>query len=228
MSARPRILIVEDDQGVVSGLTRGLARAGFDTSLAMTGTEGIARILGESFDLVLLDLMLPGRTGFDILEAVRTRTSIPIMVVSARTDLPSRLESFEGGAVDFVPKPFFLEELVARIRARLALVSAAPRRELPLADVTLDLDARVVRREGDDLGLTAHEFNVLAFLRERAGLAVTRAQIADGALPESGERSDRTVDSHVSRVRKKLGPLAAERLQTVWGIGYRCAEEDSA
>ena len=228
MSARPRILIVEDDPGVVSGLTRGLARAGFDTSLAMTWTEGIARILGESFDLVLLDLMLPGRTGFDILEAVRTRTSIPIMVVSARTDLPSRLESFDGVAVDFVPKPFFLEELVARIRARLALVSAAPRRELPLADVTLDLDARVVRREGDDLGLTAHEFNVLAFLRERAGRAVTRAQIADGALPESGERSDRTVDSHVSRVRKKLGPLAAERLQTVWGIGYRCAEEDSA
>lgn len=227
MAEPPRILIVEDDAGVVQGMVRGLQRAGFETSLAMTGDEGLQRILGEPFDLVLLDLMLPERSGFEILDAVRTRTSVPIVVVSARTDLSSRLESFEGGAVDFVPKPFFLEELVARIRARLALTRAAPRRELALADVTLDLDARIVRRGATLLEFTAHEFNVLAFLRERAGRALTRAQIAEGALPAGGERAHRTVDSHVSRIRKKLGSPASDEIQTVWGIGYRCVQGDS-
>ncbi|MFN3199494.1 MAG: response regulator transcription factor [Bradymonadia bacterium] len=225
MSESPHILIVEDDLGVVQGLVRGLQHAGFETSLAMAGDEALGRILSESFDLVLLDLMLPERDGFEVLEAVRTRVSVPIIVVSARTELGARLKSFERGAVDFVPKPFFMEELVARIRARLALSSAAPRRALQIVDVTLDLDARVARRGESDLGLTTHEFNVLAFLRERAGRAFTRAQIANNALPESGERGERTVDSHLSRIRKKLGAEAAEQIQTVWGIGYRCAEE---
>jgi DNA-binding response OmpR family regulator len=225
MSDLPRILIVEDDPGVVQGLIRGLERAGFTTSLAMRGDEGLDRILQEPFDLVLLDLMLPGRTGLEVLDVVRTRVSVPIIVVSARTDLPSRLDSFAGGAIDFVPKPFFVEELVARIRTRLAVADVAPRRELVLADVTLDLDSRVARRGDADLGLTTHEFNVLAFLCERAGRALTRSQIADGALPEGGERNNRTVDSHLSRIRKKLGPRAAGRIKTVWGIGYRCEDE---
>lgn len=226
MTATPQILIVEDDLRVVEGLVRGLRKAGFGTSLAMAGDEGMERILNEPFDLVLLDLMLPERDGFEILEAVRTRVSVPILVLSARTELPARLQSFAHGAVDFVPKPFFMEELVARIRARLALTATTPRREVALADVMLDLDARVAHRDGDDLGLTAHEFNVLAFLRERPGRALTRAQIGESALPEGGARSDRTIDSHVSRIRKKLGPTGAACIQSVWGIGYRCAVDD--
>lgn len=222
MDERPHILIVEDDASVVEGLIRGLKKAGFRSSLAMTGEEGLQRILAEPFDLVLLDLMLPGLNGFEILDAVRTRTSVPIVVLSARSDLPSRVRSFEEGAVDYVPKPFFVEELVARIRARLALTVDAPRRRLELSDVVLDLDARTAWRGEEDLGLTAHEFNVLAFLRQRPDRALTRAQIAEHALPEGGERTDRTVDSHVSRIRKKLGKQAAKHVQTVWGIGYRC------
>lgn len=227
MSDRPHILIVEDDLRVVQGLGRGLREAGFRTSLATAGDDALQRILCERFDLVLLDLMLPERDGLGILEAVHTRVSTPIVVLSARTDLPSRLRSFEHGAVDFVPKPFFMEELVARIRARLALTAPVPTRELPLADVILDLDARVVRRRDQDLGLTSHEFNVLAYLRERAGRALTRTQLAEHALPEGGERTDRTVDSHVSRIRKKLGPAAGKRIRTVWGIGYQCLTEDA-
>jgi len=226
MSNSPRILIVEDDLGVVQGLLRGIRRAGFETSLAMAGDEGLERILSEPFDLVLLDLMLPERTGFEVLDAVRTRVSVPIVVLSARTDLASRLKSFEGGAVDFVPKPFFMEELIARIRARLAMTSPTPFRELHLADVVLDLDARVARRGDEDLGLTGFEFNVLAFLRERSGRAWSRTQIAERALSEHGESADRTVDSHISRIRKKLGPQAAAHIRTVWGIGYRCDKED--
>ncbi len=228
MSNPSRILVIEDDLNVVQQLVSGLRRAGFDTSLAMAGDEGLAQILNGSFDLVLLDLMLPNLTGFEVLEAVRTRVSVPVVVLSARTELPARLQSFERGAVDFVPKPFFMEELIARIRARLALTSPTPRRALALADVTLDLDARTARRGDVALDLTEYEFNVVAFLRERAGRAQSRTQIADGALSESGECGDRTVDSHISRIRKKLGPRAARRIQTVWGIGYRCDEEDEA
>ena len=220
--APPRILIVEDDLSVVQGLIRGLRKAGFDPSVAMDGAQGTASILQQPFDLVLLDLMLPERSGAEILEAVSTRTSVPIIVLSARTDLPTRLQSFALGAVDFVPKPFFMEELVARIRARLALTAPVPSRQLALDDVVLDLDARRALREGHDLGLTAHEFNILAFLRERAGRAVTRAQLAEHALPEQGERTDRTVDSHLSRIRKKLGPSTSRCIRTVWGIGYTC------
>ena len=227
MTEPPHILIVEDDAGVVEGLVRGLGRAGFRTSLAMAGDQGLERILKEQFDLVLLDLMLPERTGFEILEAIRTRVSVPVIVLSALTDLPARLKSFETGAVDFVPKPFFMEELVARIRSRLDLGQAEERRELALADTVLDLDARVVRRNGEDLGLTGYEFNVLAFLCQRTGRAQTRAQIADHALSEDGDCSDRTVDSHISRIRKKLGPEVGGRIKTVWGIGYRCDLEDA-
>ncbi len=226
MPEQPHILIVEDDPGVVQGLVRGLRRAGFQTSVAMAGDEGLTRILGEPFDLVLLDLMLPERNGFDVLETVRTRVPVPIVVVSALTDLPSRLKSFESGAVDFVPKPFFIEELVARIRARLAISETTAPRQLHVGDVVLDLDARAARRGDVDLGLTTYEFNVLALLRQRAGRAQSRTQIAEGALSEDGECDERTVDSHISRIRKKLGLQAATHIKTVWGIGYRCDAED--
>jgi DNA-binding response OmpR family regulator len=219
---RPHILIVEDDLSVVQGLVRGLHKAGFATSLAMDGEAGLTRILAERFDLVLLDLMLPARSGVEVLEAVSSRTSVPIIVLTAHTDLPARLASFARGAVDFVPKPFFMEELVARIRARLALSTPAPTRQIALADVVIDLDARRALRGGDDLGLTTHELNVLCFLRDRAGRAVTRAQIAEHAMPEDGERTDRTIDSHISRIRKKIGKPAADCIRTVWGIGYTC------
>ena len=222
MDEMPQILIVEDDPGVAQGLVQGLRQAGFRTSLAINGEQGLERILAERFDLVLLDLMLPGRTGFEILEAMCTRVSVPAIVLSARSDLPARLKSFEHGAVDFVPKPFFIEELVARIRSRLAVRTVENRRVLNLGDVILDLDSRMVRRNEMDLGLTGYEFNVLAFLYQRAGRAQTRGQIAEHALSEHGDCSDRTVDSHISRIRKKLGPDTGGLIKTIWGIGYRC------
>ncbi|MEO0605533.1 MAG: response regulator, partial [Myxococcota bacterium] len=112
---KPRILVVEDDLNVVQGLVSGLRRAGFDVSVAMDGEAGRERVLDGDFDLVVLDLMLPERSGFEVLEAVRGRTSVPILVLSARTELDARVASFQGGAVDYLAKPFFIEELVARI-----------------------------------------------------------------------------------------------------------------
>ncbi len=218
---RPRLLVVEDDLSVVQGLVRGLHRAGFDVSVSMDGTEGVRRALDEPFDLVILDLMLPGQDGFQVLDGWRGRLSVPVIVLSARTELEARLRSFDLGAVDFVPKPFWMEELVARIRARLALDDETPRRVVSFAGVSVDLDGRRVSRGGEEVPLTAHEFNVLAWLVERPDRAVSRQQIAEHALPEEGDRQERTLDSHVSRIRKKLGPDAAACIQTVWGIGYR-------
>jgi len=222
---RPRILVVEDDLRVVQSLIGGLRRSGFDVTVAMDGEAGLRHALDAHFDAIILDLMLPERDGFSVLDALRGRRSTPIIVLSARTELPARLQSFAGGAVDFVPKPFFMAELVARIRSRLDLRDTAPHRERRFADVRVDLDAREVHRDGRLVVLTAHEFNVLAFLTERPGRPVTRVQLADHALPESGERNDRTVDSYISRIRKKLGSTAAKHIRTVWGIGYRFDEQ---
>jgi len=220
MGGKPRILVVEDDLKVVQGLIRGLSRAGFDVTVAMDGEDGAHRAVAEPVDLVILDLMLPGRSGFEVLEAMSGRVSIPVVVLSARTELGARLKSFDLGAVDFVPKPFWMEELVARIRSRLAIRRESPHRVLEIGGVVLDLDARRATRGGEDLGLTGHEFNVLAYLVERPDRALTRGQLAAAALSAEGDRLDRTVDSHISRVRKKLGD-DGERITTVWGIGYR-------
>ncbi|MBN1334564.1 MAG: response regulator transcription factor [Deltaproteobacteria bacterium] len=218
---RPRLLVVEDDLSVVQGLVRGLHRAGFEVSVAMDGAEGVRRALDEPFDLVILDLMLPGQDGFQVLDGWRGRLSVPVVVLSARTELEARLRSFDLGAVDFVQKPFWMEELVARIRTRLAMGADSPRRLVSFADVTVDLDGRRLTRGEEEIALTTHEFNVLAWLVERPDRAVSREQLAEHALPAEGDRQGRTLDSHVSRIRKKLGPEAAACVRTVWGIGYR-------
>ncbi|WP_434422247.1 response regulator transcription factor [Nannocystis pusilla] len=170
---------------------------------------------------MVLDLMLPELGGFEVLELWRGRLSTPVIVLSARTELDARLQAFAGGAVDYLPKPFWIEELLARVRARLRLPdAAAPTRTFGWDGALLDLDARTVTLAGEPLGLTAHEFNVLLYLVERPARAITRRQLAEAALPAGGDRSERTVDSHVARIRRKLGPAGA-RIATVWGIGYR-------
>ena len=127
---RPRVLVVEDDWNASQGLVRGLSRAGFDVS-----AEGANRALTEAFDLVVLDLMLPEKSGFDVLSAMAGKVSTPVIVLSARTELTARLKSFELGAVDFVSKPFWIEELIVRIRTRLSRVEEVARRTVMIGDV---------------------------------------------------------------------------------------------
>ncbi|NOJ81631.1 response regulator transcription factor [Myxococcus xanthus] len=221
MNPSARILVVEDDAPIAAGIVRGLKLAGFQVVLATDGVLALEMAEREHPDLVVLDLNLPGQDGFELLEAWRFRLRVPVIVLTARQELEARLRSFGLGAVDYLPKPFWMEELVARIRARLLLQEERPRRVLRWDDVSLDLDAREASREGTGaLPFTRHEFDVLAYLAERPGRALTRAQIAQHALPPSEERDDRTVDSHIARIRKKLGPAGA-RIQTSWGIGYR-------
>jgi len=221
MTAPARILVVEDDAPIAAGLVRGLKQSGFEVMLATDGWLALEASERERPDLVVLDLNLPGKDGFELLDEWKGRLRVPVIVLTARQELEARLRSFGLGAVDYLAKPFWMEELVARIRARLLLLEERPRRVLRWDDVSLDLDARGVSREGTGpVSLTRHEFDVLAYLVERPGRALTRAQIAQHALPPNEERDDRTVDSHVARIRKKLGPAGA-RIRTSWGIGYQ-------
>lgn len=220
----PTILVVEDDPSIGATLVRGLRGAGFQVQLATTGELAMQVVAHEQVDLVLLDLNLPDLPGFDVLDALRTRYTAPVIVLTARTELRDRLRAFDLGAVDYLPKPFWMEELVARIRVRLKVPEPDARPTFCWDEVSVDLEGRSVRMHGETVELTAHEFNVLALFVSRRGIALTRDQIADAALPYEGERQERTVDSHVSRIRKKLGPAGA-KIRTVWGIGYRFEPE---
>jgi DNA-binding response OmpR family regulator len=221
MRAQTRVLVVEDDPGVASGVVRGLSAAGFEVELCTNGKDGAEKALSQPFDAIVLDLMLPGQSGISVLEQLEGRASVPILVLTARTELADRLACFKLGAADFIAKPFWIEELVARLRARLRLVAETPKRVVHFHDAALDKDARVVSVSGVDVGLTRHEFDLLLHLVERPGRAIAREQLAERVLAPFDEREARTVDSHIARIRKKLGPNAAGAIVTVWGIGYR-------
>ncbi|MFO0744461.1 MAG: response regulator transcription factor [Myxococcota bacterium] len=227
MTAPKRILVVEDDPSIASSVVRSLRAAGYEVELCGDGAAAIDKATTSPFAAVVLDLMLPSASGFEVLAACRARVASPIVVLSAKTELSARLQSFELGAVDYISKPFFMEELLARLRLRLGETALAPpRREVAWADAVLDLDARTVRVGQQVVALTPSELSVLAHLAERPGRAVSRASIADAALSASGDVSDRTVDSHVARLRNKLGESAAKAIATVWGIGYRFQPRD--
>jgi DNA-binding response OmpR family regulator len=221
MSSPSRVLVVEDDAGVAGGIVRGLRAAGFEVELATDGVEGARKALGEPFDAIVLDLMLPGQTGFDVLEQLKGHSSVPVLVLTARADLDDRLRCFGLGAADYVGKPFWIEELVARLRTRLRITPEAPRRIVRWADAALDLDARTVTVKDEAVALTKHEFDVLAHLVERPGRAISREQLTEQALGPFDQRDARTVDTHVARIRRKLGSAVGAHIATVWGIGYR-------
>lgn len=171
--------------------------------------EGAAhRAVDGRFDAVVLDLQLPDGHGFEVLRAPRGRTSAPVIVLTAGVDLAVRLEAF------------FVEELAARLRARLHVTRPPERRLVTFGPVSVDRDARTVSVDGVDAGLTPHEFNILGALLDRRGHAVTRDHLRATCLTADVEVTDRTVDSHVGRLRRKLG-AGAERIVTVWGVGCR-------
>lgn len=220
MSSPPRILVIEDDHNIGSLLTKGLRAAGFVVSLATDGNQGLQQALAGGVDLVVLDLNLPGQDGLAVLEACRSRVATPVLVLTARITLDARTRSFELGAVDYLAKPFYMEELVARIRARLGTPPVAPDRCVTFADVEVRLDARTVLRGGLDAGLTSGETNLLLWLVGRPDRPASRAQLVAAAFPPDSDATDRTVDSYMAHIRRKLGAEAAVYLKTVFGVGY--------
>lgn len=224
LMSQQRILVVEDDAHLGATLVSNLMRSGFEAVLACNAERAIHEALGAGYDLVILDLGLPDGDGFEVLKALRHRTSTPILVLTGQHSLESRVRSFQLGAVDWMAKPFYLEELVVRLRTRLGLLQApAPARELRFGRLEVNLEAREARLDGELLRLTPIEYNVLCFLLERPGRVVSRQVLLDETLPPGDERSTRTVDSHVAHLRQKLGVLGAH--VTSQTCGNRCRSQ---
>jgi DNA-binding response OmpR family regulator len=214
-----RILLVEDDSSLGDQIVTHLKREGFEATWIRDGHEALDAD-PKGFDLVVLDLMLPGAHGLDILKTYRELAETPVLVLSARNETPTKVRALSLGADDYVTKPFWPEELLARIQARLRRPTLQSGDVIENGAVRIDLASRVVEISGQRIDLTKIEFELLAVLARRMGSAITRQSLVDQVLDPEREGTARTLDVHFSRVRKKLGAEGA-RIATVWGVGYR-------
>lgn len=221
----PRILIVDDEPAIVRGLEDNLRYEGYETLAATSGEEGLARALSEAPDLVLLDVMMPRRSGWDVCRELRQRgVDVPIIMLTARGEEGDRVRGLELGADDYVSKPFSLRELLARVRA--VLRRPGPRRkfeELIFGDVRIHQRGRRVTRSGCEVRLTRREYDLLVYLAEHQGDVVTRERLLDEVWGYERFPTTRTVDTHVLRLRRKLeaDPDRPRYIHTVHGQGYR-------
>jgi two-component system copper resistance phosphate regulon response regulator CusR len=227
-----RLLIVEDDQKTSGALKAGLESEGFNAVMAHTGEAGFFLLNSESFDLVLLDWMLPGHDGIEILKTIRARgTKTPVLLLTARDSVEDRVCGLESGADDYLVKPFAFAELVARIRTLLRrTVTAEPLRKT-IADLVVDLETRRVWRAGKAIELTPREFALLVYLLRDPGQVVTREMLAKEVWAETNRVTplDNVIDVHVAHLRKKLDDDRAVKLvHTVRGIGFVLREEARA
>lgn len=222
-----RLLIVDDDLGLCELVAEYLSSEGFAVEAVHDGEQGIERALVGDYALVILDVMLPGVGGLEVLRRVRARSRLPVLMLTARGDDVDRIIGLEVGADDYLPKPFNPRELVARIRAILRRTQpddATERSPEPLTvgDVELDAGARVVHRAGQMIELTAVEFDLLALLLSQEGRVVKREDLVKSVLGRNLTPFDRSLDMHISHLRRKLGPHTggADRVKTVRGVGY--------
>lgn len=226
-----RILVIDDDAELCELLADYLGSEGFGVEAAHDADSGLSRALEGLASLVVLDVMLPGMSGFEVLRRLRERSRVPVVMLTARGDDVDRIVGLEMGADDYLPKPFNPRELVARIRAVLRRgppASGGPgpsgRAPPPVAvgDLELDPATRVVRQRGQPVELTSVEFSLLEALVRAAGTVVAREALAEAALGRKLSAYDRSVDVHVSSLRRKLGPRVGEleRIKAVRGVGY--------
>lgn len=226
----PRILVVEDDADVRRLVAEGLATQGHDVESAATALEGLELTIRGAPDLVLLDLGLPDLDGGELVRMVRAVSTVPIVVVTAREDDSSVVGLLDAGADDYVVKPFSLAQLDARVRAVLRRVDAGlPGAVLEVGGLVIECDARVATLDGVPLELSPKEFDLLRVLAERAGAVVTKRELLAEVWREPYGGSERTVDVHLSWLRRKLGESGQEPryLRTVHGVGVRLVDPDA-
>jgi DNA-binding response OmpR family regulator len=224
-----KILVVDDELKIVRLVRAYLEGTGFRVVVAYDGQEALAVFRHEQPDLVILDLNLPGMDGLDVCRAIRRRSDVPIIMLTARIEEADRLIGLELGADDYVVKPFSPREVVARVRAVLRRTEGLLRQPevIVVSDVALDLPRRQARVGGRLLDLTAMEFDLLAVLARRPGQVFSRVQLLDLVQGGAFEGYERTIDAHVKNLRKKLGddPRRPRYIETVRGLGYRFLEE---
>ena len=219
-----RILIVDDDVDLYQLVSQFLEPEGFQVDAAHDGPKGLERALSGDYSLIVLDLMLPDMGGLEVLRHLRVKSSVPVLILTARGEDVDRIVGLEIGADDYLPKPFNPRELLARIRAimRRTREVPGPDDKLKVGDVELDPGTRKVQRAGEKIELTAVEFNLLEQLLRSAGRVVERENLAQEVLGRKLSAFDRSLDVHVSNLRKKLGDRfdGEERIQTIRGVGY--------
>jgi two-component system response regulator MprA len=218
----PRVLVVDDERHIVDFVTMGLGGRGMEVRGVLEGLEALERVEEFDPDVIVLDLMLPGLSGFEVVGRIRAKSGVPILMLSARDDIADKVEGLSLGADDYLTKPFALEELAARVVALLRRSGAPPGQTLHHAGITLDLATREVRRNGRPMDLTAKEFDLLRLFLRHPRQVLSREQILTAVWGYDYLGDSNVIEAYVSYLRRKLnGPGEDDPIRTVRGVGYR-------
>ncbi len=226
----PRILIVEDDENINNLLREALTKHGLNCTQAFSGTEGLIVFKGDKFDLVLLDLMMPGMDGQTLTQRIREVSKVPIIIVSAKSSVDSKVDLLTTGADDFVGKPFELKELIARVDVQLRRkenesAGAQESKIMQFKDLVLDEEKYAVTVNGNDIGLTRQEFKILELFLKYPGKVFSKREIYEYAWNDVYIGEDKTINVHISNIRTKIKKHSGdEYIDTIWGVGFRLAK----
>jgi DNA-binding response OmpR family regulator len=221
------VVIIEDDQRIRELMARVLAEKGYEVEGAGTALDGLQRIVQTSPDVVILDMGLPDLDGAELLKMIRAVTDVPVVVATARSEDRDVIRTLDAGADDYLVKPFSVEQLEARVRAVLRRSSSeSARQKIAVGDLLLDPGSRIATLHGQTLQLSPKEFDLLVYLAEREGTVVSKRQLMAEVWRQPYGGSEKTVDVHISWLRKKLGETAAESryLETVYGVGVKIVD----
>ncbi len=218
-----KVLVIEDDRKIASFVQKGLKEQGFVVETSRDGDEGYALATTQAYDVIVLDIMLPGRDGLSILRALREKkNTVPVILLTARTALNERVEGLDLGADDYVAKPFYVEELIARINAVVRRASGDQLSMLQAGDLVVNLTRREATRGDEPIELTAREFNLLELLVRSPGRVFTRTQILEHVWGYDFDPQTNVVDVYIRRVRSKIDRHSEQSLiETIRGVGYR-------
>ncbi|GAB3901103.1 response regulator transcription factor [Spirosoma agri] len=218
-----KILLIDDEEKLVTHLQKGLRQAGYSVDIALSAAEGLEQAAVGGHDLILLDLMLPGTTGFDVLRTLRAfGIQAPVMILSALNQSHHVVQGLDLGAIDYVRKPFELDELLARIRTVQRSQAGSRLAVWRVNDLTMDLASRQVNRAGQSIALTPREYQLLEQLMRHAGRVITKAQLTEKVWESDFDRGSNVVEVHVHQLRKKIDRgFESTLLETVVGVGYR-------
>jgi two-component system OmpR family response regulator len=212
-----RLLLIEDEEDLVNVLNQALSEAGYAVDVALDGNKGLDRAQDGNYDALILDLMLPGRDGWELLQRLRKTSGVPVLILTARDAVHDRIRGLDLGADDYLVKPFDLAELLARLRAMLRRSQPESRTVITLGEVTVDVTARSVSRRGRPVRLTPREYELVEFLALRRGQLVSRNTLYQHLFKQDDDSLSNLMDVHISNVRKKLG---RDFITTRRGEGY--------